>query len=322
MNTASNQEAAKELFVFPKLLGTKKITQDLSRLSQGLPSEFLQLTQSLDVNLRRMKTTAGIPFTLSWLAETKLTQERLRNSAQFKAADLHDPLEADFGEKVEITQVEITQKEFSAFLNSEHGAAAIDAGAARHLIWFTTFQQGELKSAANDLLLQSVITLWGAFEAFCSDVVRCLLNRDPIYLKALTSNEETRRRFGKTKWSLSELLDVGLDLSSKVGDLLLQENDLSDYSSIKATLEALFPSEEPLREALSDPRLRILSKSRNLLAHRGGVVDVKFQKETGLTSAAGDILTVSPTNLCEYLEAVGNSATTLLIALRKAHKLN
>ncbi len=321
MKFSEDKNLARDLFVFPRLLGTKSISIELTRLADGLPKEFSTAVQSLDANLHRMKTTAGIPFTLSWLAETKLVQERIRNSAKFKAADLHNPLQPDFGAKVEVSMAEITQREFSAFLNSEIGASAIEEGAARHLMWSTKFQDGELKAASNDLILQSVIALWGAYEAFCSDIVRALLNQNPSHLKSLMASEDAKRRFGKLKWSLIELLEVGLNLSTKVGDLLLEENDLSDYASIKATLEALFPNDEGLRAALDDSRLRILAKSRNLLAHRGGIVDTKFQKETGLATPVGTILNIDPTGLCEYLEAVGTSAKALLHALRATLKL-
>jgi hypothetical protein len=114
---------------------------------------------------------------------------------------------------------------------------------------------------------------------------------------------------------------MGLDLSGRVGDLVLSENDLSDYVSIKSVLLPLFDNPPDLRDALNEPTLFTLSKLRNVLVHRGGIADLRFEKETGGRWKAGDAVTIGPTDIDDYIRVTSAVVERVLAAARKRNGL-
>ena len=59
---------------------------------------------------------------------------------------------------------------------------------------------------------------------------------------ALVSDVEVKKRFELAKISMHRVADVGFDLSSKLGELLVEQNDLADLGTIKT---AVLPYSRP-----------------------------------------------------------------------------
>ena len=59
----------------------------------------------------------------------------------------------------------------------------------------TALKDHQFRSTAEELLRQSVVAIWGAFEVFLTDVIKCLVNDRPELSALLLSSETTRRHF-------------------------------------------------------------------------------------------------------------------------------
>jgi hypothetical protein len=131
---------------------------------------------------------------------------------------------------------QIANEKLVEFLGSTEGREDLQVGAMRFLRRSAQLKQAQMLAAAQDLISQCTVSVWAAMETFISDFVRALINKEPQRVLKLLADDECKKRIGKSKWTLEQLLEHGLDLSSKVGDMVLSENDLSDLFSMKAVL--------------------------------------------------------------------------------------
>jgi hypothetical protein len=110
------------------------------------------------------------------------------------------------------------------------------------------------------------------------------------------------------------------DLSNQMGTLLFEERDLSSLFAIRTACEAIF-DDSTLRTMLSADSLWLLNQKRHLIAHRRGVVDDEYIRNTGSSLAVGDHLYISPDefeeNLVEVL-SIGNGFLNCVL-LSTAH---
>ena len=171
--------------------------------------------------------------------------------------------------------------------------------------------------AAHEMLLQGAVLCWGAFEVLARDCFVAYLNESPGLALRLLADPVAKRRFELSKISLETLAAHGFDLSGRMGDLLAQQQDLSDVHSVKAVYQALFPDRKNLSDSLNDPDLRNLSLRRNLIIHRRGIIDGTYASLTKISQRVGDRLALSPDDIEVHLSTVLKSAMSILEAVSK-----
>lgn len=283
------------------------VTEALDRIKSrcpALPPELGQVVSTFVEALKRTEKVATIPCNLAWLGVADVAENAFFHRATITALDQLDPFKDDLEVEVPKLRAQLARREFTEFLESSEGRHQLRAGALGFLQRGAQLSQLQLLASAEHLLLQCAISIWAALEAFSFDFVRTLINLDARRVTKLLADEECKKRIGKTKWTLDQLLELGFDLSSRVGDLVLSENDLSDLASMKAVLLTLFERPSRLVDALEDDAVYLLGKSRHLLVHRAGHVDGKFERETASRWKAGTALTISANELTVYARAV------------------
>jgi hypothetical protein len=169
--------------------------------------------------------------------------------------------------------------------------------------------------ACSELLRQGAVLIWGSFEAFGRDLIVKFLDSHPSQAVDLLVSAEGRRLFGVRALDFEVLRETGFDLSRRMGRLLSQFHDLSTLPALRTVVGTLFPAGVELRDALGVGDLWLLSQRRHLIVHRRGVVDERYLDATGDSIAAGQHLSVSPSDLLAYLKAVRNAAAALLSAV-------
>jgi hypothetical protein len=195
---------------------------------------------------------------------------------------------------------------------SPEGRDVLNHEVCRFLLDFTKHEQ--VGEAAAQLLLQAAVLTWGAFEVLSRDIFRAYLNSTPRAYANLLADADVRKRFDLSRVSIERVAEFDFDLSGKLGDLLIDQNDLADLGGIKATFVALFPSDSSLRVALSERDLWLLFQRRSLIVHRRGLVDQRYLDASGDKQSIGSLLTLRPRELKRYLEVVTNAAVALISA--------
>jgi hypothetical protein len=304
-----------EYFVFPASFAISSQLKQITQLTDTLPEELTLLVATFESSLNRMNKAVSLPYRMAWLGILDIHKQAMLHQATILALDQLDPFKDDLDKAVPPLRDQIANKTFLEFIGSDVGRNVAHRETIKALQSSATLDRGGVLRGAKDLLLQTVISVWAALETFVSDFVRIYLNQRPEALSLLLADEDAKKRIGRIKWTIGELMTIGLDLSGRVGDLVLSENDLSDLVSMKAVLCPLLDKNPALIAALNDPELFILGKLRNLLAHRGGLVDARFEKETNQRWNVGETVTIRASELDKFITATINVISQILLAV-------
>lgn len=93
------------------------------------------------------------------------------------------------------------------------------------------------------------------------------------------------------------------DLSKSMGDLLIDNFDFSNVEIIRAVFKCIMDCEE-LNKALKNEVIWELYQTRNLIIHRGAIIDSRFLSQTKIQSNLGDKHYIKPEQLSVFLEHV------------------
>lgn len=304
-----------EFFVFPASFSISTQLKQITQLADTLPEELTLLVATFEATLNRMNKAASLPYRMAWLGVLDVHKQALFQKATILALDQLDPFKDDLDKAVPPLRDQIAKAKFLEFIDSDEGRNVVHRETITALQRSAALDKGGILRGAKDLLLQTVISVWAALETFVSDFVRIYLNQRPDALSLLLADEDAKKRIGRIKWTIGELMTIGLDLSGRVGDLVLSENDLSDLLSMKAILCPLLERTPALMAALNDPELFIFGKLRNLLAHRGGLVDARFEKETNGRWKLGETVVIRTSELDKFIIATINVVSQILLAV-------
>ena len=170
----------------------------------------------------------------------------------------------------------------------------------------------EVPSAARELLRQGTVLCWGALEVLAREVFVAYVNANPKTARMLIEHPSTKARFDLKAISVEVLEAHGFDVSSRMGNVLMQYQDLADLGAVKDIYRVLFPDARGLHPALGEKGLWILNQRRHLVAHKRGIVDARYLERTGETAAVGTVLDTSPVELKEYLRLVRDAGIEIL----------
>jgi hypothetical protein len=133
---------------------------------------------------------------------------------------------------------------------------------------------------AESLLATQVQSAWSAFEVLATDLWVEAVNRRPgTLVKNFLAKQNERAQ--EKSIPISVLSRYGHDLTSCMGTMLRDQGkvDFKSLTSIRADYERTFgPAVKP---SIAGPDLLLLESTRNLLAHRSGIVDDRFLQAVG-----------------------------------------
>lgn len=182
------------------------------------------------------------------------------------------------------------------------------------MVFLGDFVADEMRREVSARILnQCAILAWSALEVLASDLFVRLLNAKPCLAGVLFREERTRQLF-RAKDLGDALEEHGYDLSGRMGQVLLQQSRLDTLGKIKDVYGVLFGDSAALMTALGQPELWRFYKVRNVIVHRGGVVDEQFLRDAGAGLAVGDKFWVGPNEFESFLILAAGVGAELLNA--------
>lgn len=318
---AARSKLIEECFARLSELGLAAILERISAQMEGLPVQHVSVASAWATSMSRLSQAAQLPYWMAWFGYVAGQHQRITTAAAADAALQLDEGQADFEEAFDRLKRDIAKTQLAELINSDAGRQKLHAGAIRMLAVASKIDSDAMIDGAHAMLGQAAIATWAALEAFVADSVRATLNQQPEYLRYLLQDEDAKKRITRVRLGLGDLLDLGLNLSDRLGDLILSDNDLSDYTSMKSILMPLLQRPTGLRAALDNHSLYILGKLRNVLVHRSGMADERFEQETSGRWKAGSVVTIQVADLANYISATGAVVEQVLAAVRLLHGL-
>ncbi len=173
--------------------------------------------------------------------------------------------------------------------------------------------------AVRSLLAFTSVATWTAVESLAKDLwISCVnLRLDPLAKNALRvqggGTGEGDSKSIKAVW----LAKYGFDLRDRMGTLLVEDENKFQFDSpklIRKSYVAAFgqsPETEGLWQEIGYD-LGLLNLTRNLVAHRAGIVDQKFVDQTRLAIPVGEYVPLNAENVANFLTVATQAACELL----------
>ena len=298
--------------------GGDEFAGPLTELTSRITEPFCEIGKNLRANLDGLLSVVSMPFQLANRSSVGHHWQRIHNSKRILSlitqAEENETKEA-LESRREKEALASAQREMDQFVHSAEGQDFITRDTLHFLA--TLSSDASMATAAEELTLQGLVLCRGALEVLCRDCFIAHLNLNPDRVLALVDDPVSKRRFELSKISLETLSAHDFDLSGSMGTILAAQQDLSDVYSIKVVFQALFPSNDALRDALNDTDLRILSLRRNLIVHRRGIIDPAYATATKCPRLIGQRIKLEPNDLKVHLTTAMRTATVILEAAAK-----
>lgn len=277
------------------------------RADEGLyQPEAGVLCSSLDAAI----SVASLPFTLALDTAHSLRFQGFHIAERIRA----QALSGVSRKEAESIAAMRAQERFSAEMDNVETFKAHMKGVVARLESFLV----TLGPAVMQLNSETLVMLWGAFEVFATDVIRKRLNLRPDEALRLVNEDPAKKRVNLRSVPMDRLAEFGLDLRERMGDVVLANVSLSSLEVLRDVASVLLPKAQVLHVALASPDLRLLWKRRNLIAHRGGVVDRAYVAAGVEPATVEERLVVARDAIENSLDVVLATAQGMLDALNGA----
>ncbi len=276
----------------------------MRELSQLSVSEPLRATvAAFRRNVEAIIWVATLPYAIANAGASNSRYRQLLASERIKAEFLKDGFENE-----ECRDKEATRCAREA-LETESEKALVERDTVNSLDFL--FGHG-LERGAQELLRQSVVLAWSAFEVLIGEIFRNVMNSQPHLTKQLMECEQTRRMFQLKAIPLDTLLESKFDLSCRMGDVLLELHPLDSAISAKIVFQVLLPSSPAF---LDSDELRLLNQQRHLIVHRRCIVDDAYIRATGSDVQGGSELTFQTKDVVSAMRVVRDCGIKLISAV-------
>jgi hypothetical protein len=162
----------------------------------------------------------------------------------------------------------------------------------------------------------AIIGIWSTFEVVTSDVWVYSLNSRPelFAMKVLAKMGEdiNAEGIGARSIKLGLAAKYEFNLRSHIGTILFEGLDFTKLSDIKKAYVAAFDIDEGAAKAIESDVLRQLILDRNLVAHRGGIVDEIYVRKAGSNLAIGQAIEPAEKTINSYSDAVLETGALLV----------
>ena len=232
------RELAKPVFDYFHIPDTEDLTE-YDNAASGLADPYSSIASAFRGNILSTLQVATIPFKM---AETTAMQrrydaflaaERIRQLKNVSSgADLIEAHEEAARAKARerMQEFQSTDEFIIYFRNAVVGDLANYA------------QRDEFRSAAQELLRNTLLMFWGTIEVFFSESARVVFNERPDLAALTLSNDSTRKHFAMKALPIEVLAARSFNVASSLGDILLEERQLDSLVVMRDVANVVFPN--------------------------------------------------------------------------------
>jgi hypothetical protein len=262
-------------------------------------------------NLEAAITVGSLPFNMVQVAVSSRHFQRIHMAERIRQLKdrQHDPTLTDEHERAAL---KIARERFQVEIGTEETRTQWIDAILNELGDYLA--EPEFKMATDELLRQTLVMIWGAFETFVSDTIIANLNRNPKLATKLLLSDTTKRHFPQRGVAIDSLEKYDFDVGQSMGFVLFSERGLDSLPLIRDVISTLLPDDAVLNTSLKDPRLWLLWQRRNLIVHRRGVVDEQYVSKTSDKIPIGAHIEPDRYNLDDYLIFVRDICVLLIKA--------
>ncbi|MBU0748673.1 MAG: hypothetical protein KKH21_13710 [Gammaproteobacteria bacterium] len=183
-----------------------------------------------------------------------------------------------------------------------------------------SMRRPEVAAGLKQMSRQAILLLWSAYETFSRDIFIAALNAD-AGLYAFVAESRFKEQFPASKFAnLGVLQQHGYNISGRLGSILAEGRDFSSPKMLRELLCVLFQSTtqaEQLQKCHQDRALWLLGHRRHLIAHRLGIVDDQYIRDTGDSQPIGTPLHVNGDELLmAFLRVLEAAVITIACAVQ------
>jgi hypothetical protein len=251
--------------------------QNYKGIADSLNTSGLRpIAETLIKNLDRIVSLVSMP---AWITITAMVYQQHLSliDFDFDSESLASPA-TDPGISPLLNQIAESYKQ-----NKEPSAAIPKY--AKAIALFNLIHTGAypvISDGFSGLLAAQVIGAWTAFETMATDLWIEVVNRRPAILgeRLASAPDSENPRTGKGKSiPFDELQKHQFDLRAHMGDAMAYKFHFSKFEDLKHAYSTIFDGEDSVLKHLADSALWVVNAVRNLLVHRGGIVDQAFLRK-------------------------------------------
>jgi hypothetical protein len=261
------------------------ILLDAWRVETNAPNLKIKLLEPvLDAHRRNIRRVYSLTvFPLELVAGVTVVQRTSSNL-------LHD-LEAEI-EAGKISRDELKQRTVAAMVAAANEREEIlskkdnvakqfrDEEERYATTMINTMLASDLQDGSDAWFGAQITGIWTSFEAVAGDLWEAALNIHPFGLADLAGNPKEKQRKGRDenkKIDLSWLQRFDYNVVGKMGTILKSKYGFDKLDSIRDAYSEAF-GDKAINAIIEDKTLTALSLVRNLIVHKGGVVDDDYLK--------------------------------------------
>ena len=280
---------------YAAIINTKKVVHCLKTVH----SDNLKLTcKTFHDNLESLSNAVMLPFSIAVGAVEQTNWiERFRRAA----------IELNLDEKNDVPRevIEERMKELDRGDNLEWSFDIVE----------DLFKNNEeVNEGIRNLLKIAVVNLWTIIEVLSSDVWLVVVNFSPLDLGRAVYHARKDR---VSKILLDRLCAFGFDvtLSNEIGTISHPFFDFTGLKGIKDAFDTAFGKSafEITNRLVTEPRLRKLQAMRNLIVHKGGIVDEAYRNMTGEALEVGTKLLIRGDDFTKLAKSVIQTGCELIL---------
>lgn len=280
---------------------------------------FHQIYSSFYENIKSIISTATLPETMTTkraklvMFDKLMTQELILSAPKPSLDDSpNDETVEEKENRLKIASQKAHEKFFELFNKTE----------GKQQFWFISLQflnditNNSFEIAAKELLNQTLLSTWTTFEVFFRDCFVKLLNQNNELIEKICEDSTLKQKFSLKNIPIEKLLEYNYNLSNNMGDVLIENFEFSNLDIIKTIYKHLFNSQN-LNNKLNNNDFWLLYKRRNLIIHKGGIVDNQYLLSTSDNIPLGTKLYLTPTEIIKCIELVCEASIELKKEIEK-----
>lgn len=274
-------------------------------LSDDEPSNIIKTFRT---NIESIISTSQLPIYMSFERTIKLMYDEIylkENilSIKYKFSKTEDEKGKKLEEELNKRTKEKANEEFNDKIQSTEGSREFWF---HSLIFLRQCSENGLISdqfltSSKELINQVTLLTWSSLEILLRDIFVYTLNTFPNKTEVLFNDSNLKSKFGIKSIPTEKLIEYNFNLNGKMGDILIENFDFSNIDLIRSIYDCLF-NDKNLNEKLKDNEIWKLYNRRNLIVHRGSIVDSKYLSKTDDCFQIGEKMFIKPYELKVYIQ--------------------
>ena len=254
----------------------------------------------------------GIPYSFADLSVLMRRHNQIMISEEIRALK-GTPMNEPITEQARVEAHIIAGKRFDEELQDEQKIDQFDRQIRYDL--YVLMKRNDVDRASHDLLLETVIMVWGSFEVFIADFVRSHLNAYPAIAARLLMDPSTKASFDIKSIGIEDLAANQFDVSNAMGNILVSKRRLDGIEVIRNVLKVMFPHHQQMIQSIGAPELYKLAQRRHLIVHRRGSVDAAYLQKTNDNFQIGQTLRLTSEYIYQVIHLVRDVGISVLDAV-------